>query len=173
MTNKITEKIESLFWENTFSDVSMDDVASKLGMKKASLYYHFPSKEAMLIEVINYSYDKYRAYLIDLFEKDKIEEVVSGLITYSIKEKNLFSIISQKWYCKIEEIKNIIEQKNAELTYIFNTYFQEKYKLNKEKLILLQSTIWDLSKRSCLFDCKEMDIKKITNEIITLFFNNK
>ncbi|HBY75030.1 TPA: hypothetical protein DEG21_04105 [Patescibacteria group bacterium] len=96
MTNNITEKIESLFWENTFSDVSMDDVALSLGMKKASLYYHFPSKEAMLVEVINYSYDKYRAYLIDLFEKDKIEEIVTGLITYSIKEKNLFSIISQK-----------------------------------------------------------------------------
>jgi AcrR family transcriptional regulator len=77
MAKDIIQKIESLFWENTFSDVSMDEVALKLGMKKASLYYHFTSKEVMFMEVLNYSYEKYKKFIIALFKKDDLESIIS------------------------------------------------------------------------------------------------
>lgn len=173
MTKDIIQKIESLFWENTFSDVSMDEVALKLGMKKASLYYHFTSKEVMFMEVLNYSYEKYKKYIIALLKKDELEDIISWLINYSVKEKNLYSIISQKWYCKIDVIKNLIEDKNEELWIILKKFFWEKYNLNEQRVLLLRSVIDDLSKKNCIFNCKETDTKKITDEIITLFFNNK
>lgn len=49
---ELLRTIETLFWENAFSDLTMDKIAEKLGIKKPSLYYHFPSKEAMFLEVL-------------------------------------------------------------------------------------------------------------------------
>ena len=60
---ELLRTIETLFWENSFSDLSMDQIAAHLGMKKASLYYHFPSKEAMFVAVLEQSYEVYREFV--------------------------------------------------------------------------------------------------------------
>ena len=72
MKTEILEKIEILFSENAFAEVSMDDVAKKLDMKKASLYYHFSSKEQMFIEVLEYSFGKYQTYLEELLAHSEL-----------------------------------------------------------------------------------------------------
>lgn len=55
--------IEILFWENAFSDLSMDVIAQRIGIKKPSLYYHFPSKEAMFLLVLEESFHSYKRFL--------------------------------------------------------------------------------------------------------------
>lgn len=171
MKTKILEKVEYLFWENSFAEVSMDEVAKKLGMKKASVYYHFPSKEKMFIEILEFSFSRYKSFLEELLLKIEIEKTIIWIISYPIESKNLFSIVSQKWYCKIESIKNLIIQKNTELFQIFYKYFKNKYWFNEEKTVLLQSVLNDLSKKYCIFDCKEsLDLSKLVPEIVRLFF---
>lgn len=167
----ILEKVESLFWENSFAEVSMDEVGKKLEMKKSSIYYHFSSKEQMFLEVLEYSFWKYKKYIEELLNNSKIDEIILWLISFPIENKNLFAIVSQKWYCKIWLIINLIIQKNIELSNIFHKYFETKYSFNKEKTILLQSILNDLSKKYCIFDCKEtLDSSKLIPEIIKLFF---
>jgi AcrR family transcriptional regulator len=45
---EILEKIEPLFFQKSFKEISMQEIADTLEMKKASLYYHFPSKESLI-----------------------------------------------------------------------------------------------------------------------------
>lgn len=172
MKEQILEKIETLFWENSFAEVSMDEIAKKLDMKKASVYYHFPSKEQMFIEVLEYSFDKYQNYLNQNLMNWNINEILLNIIMYPVELKNLFAVVSQKWYCKIDSIRNLIVEKNKELFNIFNEYLKNKYWFSSEKTILLQSLLNDLSKKYCIFDCKEtLDSNKLIPEIIKLFFN--
>lgn len=96
MKTDILEKIETLFWEHAFAEVSMDEIAKTLEMKKASLYYHFPSKEEMFREVLEFSFGKYRAYLETLLGTGDIDTILSGIASYPLESRNLFAIVSQK-----------------------------------------------------------------------------
>lgn len=48
----ILDTAARLFSAEGFSGVSLRDIARECGMKAASLYYHFPSKEALVVEVL-------------------------------------------------------------------------------------------------------------------------
>ena len=151
----------------------MDEVAKKLDMKKASIYYHFPSKEKMFLEVMEFSFLKYKAYLEEILNNSEINEILLWIISYPIGFKNLFSVVSQKWYCKIGVIRDFITLKNKELFQILYWYFHEKHWFSEEKTVLLQSLLDDLCKKYCIFDCKEtLDSNKLIPEITKIFFTN-
>ena len=51
---KILDVAIDLFAQNGFNAVSMQDIAQVVGIKKASLYYHFASKDQILKEILQY-----------------------------------------------------------------------------------------------------------------------
>lgn len=51
---KIFDVAIDLFAQNGFDAVSMQDIAQVVGIKKASLYYHFTSKDQILKEILQY-----------------------------------------------------------------------------------------------------------------------
>ena len=54
----ILDAAATLFRENGYSTVSLRAIASAAGMKAGSLYYHFASKEAIVVEVLNLGIEK-------------------------------------------------------------------------------------------------------------------
>lgn len=48
----LLEIATDLFIERGFSATSMNEIAKRAGIQKASLYHHFPSKEALLIDAV-------------------------------------------------------------------------------------------------------------------------
>lgn len=52
LKKRIINSSGKLFFERGFSRVSMDEISSGLGISKKSLYQHFPSKEALLYQVV-------------------------------------------------------------------------------------------------------------------------
>lgn len=48
----ILEAAQELMLEQGYADMSMDDIATRVGISKATLYQHFPSKEELAINVI-------------------------------------------------------------------------------------------------------------------------
>jgi hypothetical protein len=114
---------------------------------------------------------KYKTYLEELLQTAPIDKILMWIVMYPVNSKNLFSIVSQRWYCKIGVIRDLIVEKNRELFEILYKSLQEKYAFSPEKVILLQSLLNDLSKKYCIFDCKEtLDITKLVPEIKKLFF---
>lgn len=49
---RIVETARRLFIEHGYLGVSMQQIATEAGLRKASLYHHFPSKEALFSEVM-------------------------------------------------------------------------------------------------------------------------
>ncbi|MHA2104103.1 MAG: TetR/AcrR family transcriptional regulator [Candidatus Hodarchaeales archaeon] len=49
----IIQKAISLFLQNGYENVSLNDITEKIGMKKPSIYYYFDSKEKLFREVVN------------------------------------------------------------------------------------------------------------------------
>lgn len=52
LKKRIISSSSKLFFDRGFSKVSMDEIASGLGISKKTLYQHFPSKEALLYQVV-------------------------------------------------------------------------------------------------------------------------
>lgn len=94
--SELLRTIEILFWENAFSDLTMDRIAEKLGIKKPSLYYHFSSKEAMFLEVLGQSFASYESFLKESLQIEDIPLMIAKLILFPLESKNLFAIASQK-----------------------------------------------------------------------------
>lgn len=62
----IVEVAQALFHERGYADVSMDELARRLGMGKATLYKHFASKEEVLAACIAHSMEQNLRYLDEL-----------------------------------------------------------------------------------------------------------
>ncbi len=61
---------EELFGERGYRGVTLGDVAEALGIRKASLYYHFPGgKEELYVEVMYEMLERYRSGMEEAIEK--------------------------------------------------------------------------------------------------------
>ncbi len=61
---RILHTAEHLFNERGYASVTLRDIADALGIRQASLYYHFPGgKEALFVEVCEKSFDRHRTGL--------------------------------------------------------------------------------------------------------------
>ncbi|MCS7213861.1 MAG: TetR/AcrR family transcriptional regulator [Candidatus Calescibacterium sp.] len=61
---KIIKVATKLFGKYGFAGTSMDEISEKVGIKKASLYHHFPSKQDIYFELI----DKVLTEILDIFQ---------------------------------------------------------------------------------------------------------
>lgn len=57
MKNKIKIVASRLFQEKGFHNTSMREIAEELEVTKAALYYHYPTKEELFIEIINDAFE--------------------------------------------------------------------------------------------------------------------
>lgn len=79
-----------LFFQHGYQSTTLRDIAHEVGIKPASLYYHFPSKQDLLYAVLNRTIDD----LIDLGEQalstessapDQLGRIVRDFILYVAK----------------------------------------------------------------------------------------
>lgn len=66
---KIVAAAFKLMYDRGFNDVSMDDVASAAGLKKANLFHYYPTKEALGLAVFDYASARMRAQVEQRFSK--------------------------------------------------------------------------------------------------------
>lgn len=105
--DEIIKKIEELFFAKSFKEVSMQNIADELGMKKASLYYHFPSKEDLITQVLESSFNTYLLFVqktIKKWNENNFQELLKNFIYFPEKNKNIFSIINQNGYEENDDI---------------------------------------------------------------------
>lgn len=169
---EILEKIEHLFYQKSFREVSMQDIADLLNMKKASLYYHFPSKEHILQEVVEYSFWKYLYFInsvISDFNWENFRELFTKFIEYPKKSQNLFAIINQNWYCESLALVDYIKKLQKQIfENIFKKLNSEMW-FSREKTYLFLALIQSISKETCIYGQCEIDNNKVIDEIQKLF----
>ena len=70
--------------KNSFEKMSMQSLADKFGVKKASFYYHFPSKNALAIAVVNEAKQRLEQYFEQFLEHSISQQLDAYIRVFSV-----------------------------------------------------------------------------------------
>jgi len=177
----IIDAAHSLFSESTYLGVSMNDIAKKLNITKAALYYHFASKEEIYKKVLEGTFDDLRSYITKASREKasakKLYRLIKSYLDFGLKEKILIKAMMLKLSpCSSEISKNIIKLRK-QVTGLFQSLIKEvllekKYdrKFNSNSAASLLTGMIDGLLLECLLMNKKIDSAKMTNQIIAVLF---
>lgn len=91
--DRILRSAAALFRERGFNGASMQDLAEVVGITKSSLYHHFPSKQALLSEILANTVDRVTPALEAIAESDlpaseRLRQAVSGHVVELIRDRD-------------------------------------------------------------------------------------
>ena len=128
MENKLSRDKEELilhaaqrrFAAYSYSKVTMDEIADDIGMAKASLYYYFPTKEAIFRSVVQHEQDEFLARAKEVLANSslashKMVEYVQLRMKLTERLSNLSQIHQQGWH----DVKPIFNE-------LFKTFVQHE-----------------------------------------------
>jgi len=111
MENKLSRDKEELilqaaqrrFAAYSYSKVTMDEIAEDIGMAKASLYYYFPTKEAIFRSVVQHEQEEFLAQVKEVLAhcgsaSQMLVEYVQLRIKLTERLSNLTQIHQQAWH---------------------------------------------------------------------------
>lgn len=88
----IVDTARGLFLEFTYLGVSMDDIAKKLNIAKASLYYHFTGKTEIYEKVLDEVFDDLNLAIGEAMSEisinKKLYKLIKNYLDFGFKEKN-------------------------------------------------------------------------------------
>ena len=118
---KIRESAKALFFENSYGEVSMRDVADKSDMTVGNIYRYYENKEVLFDDIVKDCYDKvYKLIkvsdLVQVFTKSKV----------GVKEKGVYKNTKFKKFL-LENIIKLIVDNSAELYILINNSESSKY----------------------------------------------
>jgi AcrR family transcriptional regulator len=178
---RIIEAAQSLFSEHIYLSVSMDDIAKKLNITKAALYYHFASKEEIYKKVLERAFDELRSYITKASREKtsdrKLYRLIKSYLDFGLKEKILIKAMVIKLSpCSSEISKNIIKFRK-QVTSLFQSLIEEvlpEKKYNREFNSKLAASLLTGMIDGLLLECslmnKKIDSGKMTNQIIAVLF---
>lgn len=99
---KIVQTATSLFVEKGFNNVTIDEIASSIGLSKGALYHHFESKDAIVLWIYRKEMDKlFSERLESYIESSDTYTLLSEFIKICIESSNSLSIDLQRQYYRI------------------------------------------------------------------------
>ena len=104
---EILEVATQLFYERGIEAASLQEIADRLGIMKASLYYYFPSKDVLLFEVLKQAHDEGLAVILSAAETPgdplvKLEAVIVAHVEHTC-QRLVSSAVCQEGIFKISE----------------------------------------------------------------------
>lgn len=170
-----------LFSEYSYLGVSMNDIAKKLDITKAALYYHFTGKAEIYKNVLNkVFYNLSLSIYGTLDEKTadkKLQKLIKNYLDFGFKEKNLIKSLMLKMPPTDTQIRKHIIQLRKQTVDLIQPVIEEM--IAKKKLAqkvdsrLLTSMLTGMMDGLLLeysFLNKKIDSKKVSNQIITILF---
>src|SRR3990170_6707274 len=91
--NRILEAAAGLFRREGFNGASMQDLAAVVGITKSTVYHHFPSKQALLSEILEHTVDRVTPALEAIAEADlpaaaRLRQAVARHIVELIRDQD-------------------------------------------------------------------------------------
>ena len=138
--NLIVDVAENLFAKFGYLGVSMSDIAKSLEMTKAALYYHFPSKEKLYLEVIEGAFSEFSDMIKKVAEGDysvqkKFCKAIISYVDFCLDEKDLAKLTNEKYSEEDENIVNFISRKKDEIAGQFEPIVRDILVLKKKDSI--------------------------------------
>jgi AcrR family transcriptional regulator len=112
MKSRILEKGTELFFRYGVKTVTMDAIASELGISKKTIYQHFPDKDSMVYEVV-------KAFIeLDSAKWDELDRLYPNVV--------------EKIFKSFEMMKDMLTQMNPRLLFEIQKYFPSAHGLFKQ-----------------------------------------
>jgi len=175
----IIDTARRLFSEYSYLGVSMSDIAKKLNITKAALYYHFTGKADIYKKVLDDVFDNLSLSITEAFNEKKIDKRLHKLITnylnFGLKEKNLIKALLLKLSQSDHQIVQYIIQLRKKTTNLMQPLIEEVMASKKitqavdcRLITSLLTGMMDGLLLECSFLNKKIDAKKISTQIIAV-----
>lgn len=112
MKSRILEKGTELFFRYGVKTVTMDAIASELGISKKTIYQHFPDKDSMVYEVVQTFIE------LDSAKWDELDRLYPNVV--------------EKIFKSFEMMKDMLTQMNPRLLFEIQKYFPSAHSLFKQ-----------------------------------------
>ena len=177
----IIETARRLFSEYSYLGVSMNDIAKKLNITKAALYYHFTGKAEIYIKVLDEVFDNLTLSITEaLNEKTtdkKLRKLIKNYLDFGFKEKNLIKALMFKLSPGDSQIKKYIIQLREQTADLIQPLIKEMiaskkltHKVDSKLATSLLTGMMDGLLLEYSFLNKKVDSEKVSNQIIAMLF---
>ena len=116
----IIKTARRLFSDYSYPGVSMNDIAKKLNITKAALYYHFTGKAEIYKKVLDEVFGNLDAYVTKAFNEktdgEKLQVFIKNYLDFGLKEKNFIKALMLKLSPTDPQIKKHIIELRKQIT---------------------------------------------------------
>jgi len=169
------------FSEYSYLGVSMSDIAKKLNITKAALYYHFTSKAEIYEQVLEGVFDDLSSTismaLNETTADKKLHRLIKDYLDFGFKEKNLVKAFVLKLSSSDYQITKHISRLRERVISLIQPVIEEvsvsknlTKKIDSKPSTLLLASMMDGLLLEYSFLNKKMDSDKMSNQIISLLF---
>ncbi len=97
---EIIESAAGLFSQKSYHDVTMDDIAEKVGVAKGTIYLYFDSKEKLYLEILEETYEEIESILEKETAKSdpgpmKLKKVLTLIFKFYLQNLDVLRILSR------------------------------------------------------------------------------
>ncbi len=173
---RILKIASELFSEFGFLGVSMEDIARRLGITKAALYFHFKSKKEIYLKILERAFQELMETINEEVSKakslrDSIFGLISGYLNFGLRNKNLIKAFILKFPKRDPEIEKFVTKLRGEIERKFREVLQKKKILEKVDLNFLIASLLGIMDKlileAALFG-KRLDVKKSAFRILKI-----
>jgi TetR/AcrR family transcriptional regulator, cholesterol catabolism regulator len=120
----------NIFYRDGYKKASLREIAEKVGITKAAIYYHFKNKEEILFNMIMVITDRLLSDLnsINIKEIDPIEQLKKMIdvhISYLELDKASVKILIEDRHFLTKKFENIVKNKQKEILEIYKNKLEE------------------------------------------------
>ena len=178
----IIEAARRLFSEYSYLGVSMSDIAKKLNITKAALYYHFTGKTEIYKNVLDEVFSNLSLAISAAFNEktvdEKLHKLIKNYLDFGLKEKNLIKALLLKLSPAEPQIKKYIIQLREQTADLIQPLIKEMiaskrltHKVDSNLATSLLTGMMDGLLLEYSFLNKKVDSEKVSDQIIAMLFS--
>ena len=150
--DRILDALQQLMIDESIQNISVSDIATKAGIGKGSIYYYFPSKEAILDALIRRNYEAPLQTAKNLADQTDIPPFTRMAMLFQACRSSAAAFLKQG----SEKNRAITMQESAYLHQKYLNYLISELKPNLAKIIRQGITAGEIH-----FDYPEADRKSV------------
>ena len=177
----VIDTARHLFSDFSYLGVSMNDIAKKLNITKAALYYHFTGKKEIYEKVLDNVFNDLSLSIAQASNEatidKKLHKLIKNYLDFGFKEKNLIKALMLNLSPADDQITKRITQLRERVANLIQPVIEEVFASKKltEKvdvglLTFLLTSMMDGLLMEYSFLNKEINSAKISDQIIAVLF---
>ncbi|MFA5777832.1 MAG: TetR/AcrR family transcriptional regulator [Parcubacteria group bacterium] len=177
----IIDTARQFFSEYSYLGVSMSDIAEKLNITKAALYYHFTGKAEIYEKVLDEVFNDLSLAITEATNETMIDKklykLIKNYLDFGFKEKNLIKSIVLKLSPADKQITKHVTQLREKTANLIQPVIEEAFankkltkKVDSQLLTSMLTGMMDGLLLEYSFLNRKVDSKKIADQIITVLF---